>query len=270
MVIGERWRPVVGHRGAYEVSNRGQVRSLPRTMVRRNGNPYTARGVMLKPWAFEHGHLMVNIHHKGVQKGRYVHQLVLEAFVGPKPSGMGCRHLDGDPRNNRLSNLRWGTPKENSEDMIAHGRSTKKVLSDEIILSIRQEYAEGFLSIGEIARKFNLSQTFASAVIRGKRSGHLPVLSEQPAADEEWRPIPLLEGSYEVSSHGEIRSVDRMVMRKDGIAFRSPSTVLKIKGVAGGRPGWAMLPKNGSRYRYCVVDLVQEVFGIKLLRITKR
>lgn len=32
-----------------------------------------------------------------------------------------CRHLDGDPTNNRPENLRWGTPKENSDDMLRHG-----------------------------------------------------------------------------------------------------------------------------------------------------
>ena len=30
----------------------------------------------------------------------YVHKLVLLAFVGPRPKGMQCRHLDGDPGNN--------------------------------------------------------------------------------------------------------------------------------------------------------------------------
>lgn len=50
-----------------------------------------------------------------------IHQLVLLAFVGPCPKGYACRHLDGDPKNNHLSNLEWGTYTENNRDRIAHG-----------------------------------------------------------------------------------------------------------------------------------------------------
>jgi hypothetical protein len=50
-----------------------------------------------------------------------VHTLVLLAFVGPCPDGMECLHGDGDPANNALSNLRWGTHKENVEDAVRHG-----------------------------------------------------------------------------------------------------------------------------------------------------
>ncbi len=57
----------------------------------------------------------------GTKKQVYVHQLVLGAFVGPCPIGMECRHLDGNPSNNFLSNLRWGTHLENMEDMRRHG-----------------------------------------------------------------------------------------------------------------------------------------------------
>jgi hypothetical protein len=66
------------------------------------------------------------------KKQLMVHHLVLRAFVGPCPAGMQTRHLDGNPANNRLDNLCWGTPKENAEDCARHraarlaqaGRST--------------------------------------------------------------------------------------------------------------------------------------------------
>lgn len=50
-----------------------------------------------------------------------VHLLILEAFQGPRPEGTVTRHLDGDKTNNRLSNLRRGTPAENSQDAMRHG-----------------------------------------------------------------------------------------------------------------------------------------------------
>lgn len=47
---------------------------------------------------------------------RMVHQLVLEAFVGPKPENYVARHLNDYPLDNRLCNLKWGTRQENSDD----------------------------------------------------------------------------------------------------------------------------------------------------------
>lgn len=52
---------------------------------------------------------------------KQVHHLVLETFTGPRPEGMECRHLDGNPANNALSNLKWGTAHENYLDRVEHG-----------------------------------------------------------------------------------------------------------------------------------------------------
>lgn len=50
-----------------------------------------------------------------------IHRVVLESFVGPRPEGQECRHLNGNPLDNRLENLCWGTRKENAHDAIKHG-----------------------------------------------------------------------------------------------------------------------------------------------------
>lgn len=54
-----------------------------------------------------------------------VHRLVLEAFVGPCPAGMECRHENGSKADNRLSNLSWGTHHENATDTIRLGRQVR-------------------------------------------------------------------------------------------------------------------------------------------------
>lgn len=54
-----------------------------------------------------------------------VHILVLTAFVGPRPSDeIQGRHLNDVPNDNRLDNLKWGTPSENWEDSRRNGRRT--------------------------------------------------------------------------------------------------------------------------------------------------
>ena len=80
---------------------------------------------------------------------RAVHALVLEAFVGPCPTGCQCRHIDGNPANNHISNLMWGTSLENNRDKILHGtsnqgeRSSKAKLTNEDVVEIRNRRATG-------------------------------------------------------------------------------------------------------------------------------
>ena len=58
-----------------------------------------------------------------------VHRLVAEAFLAPKPKmAKGrphLRHLNGDPLDNRASNLAWGSAWDNCQDTVRHGRSTR-------------------------------------------------------------------------------------------------------------------------------------------------
>src|SRR5690242_14784609 len=58
----------------------------------------------------------LNLTRDGGAKTCRVHRLILEAFIGPCPEGMECRHLDGNPANNCLGNLCWGTPAENRSE----------------------------------------------------------------------------------------------------------------------------------------------------------
>lgn len=114
----EVWRPVVGWEGAYEVSSLGRVRSLDRVIVTRR---YKRRmsGRILTPSIDKNGYLFFSIRKKNVK----LHRVVCEAFHGNPPQGLSVvRHLNGDPGDNRPSNLMWGTRKENSADTKRHGR----------------------------------------------------------------------------------------------------------------------------------------------------
>src|SRR5215468_1964479 len=106
----------------------------------------------LTPAIDRKGYLRV---HLRVPSGRSrtvkVHHLILKAFVGPRPAGCECRHLDGNPANNRVSNLCWGTPKENAQDTQRHGRLRPKrgeqhplrKLTDAEVMEIRERAANG-------------------------------------------------------------------------------------------------------------------------------
>ena len=119
--VVERWRPVPGWEGIYEVSDLGRVRSLDRTVPDRRGGTRRLRGKLLAAPLNSSGRRTVQLRAMTRWRCAGVHVLVLEAFVGPRPPGLLVRHLDGDQLNNRLANLTWGTASENNRDKVIHG-----------------------------------------------------------------------------------------------------------------------------------------------------
>lgn len=111
--MSETWRVIPGFPN-YEVSDQGQIRSR-----RRRGSS----GGALIPSLDRHGYGRVHMYDTtGKRVNLTVHKVVLLAFVGPRPAThTHIRHLDGNPRNNRLENLRYGTVSENQRDAVTHG-----------------------------------------------------------------------------------------------------------------------------------------------------
>lgn len=111
----ERWLPVVGFEGRYEVSDLGRVKSLARTEPygRHDGDHVRVKREKILKASPSGDYLTVRL--KG--KTFFVHILVLTAFIGPKPEGeCACHGPDFDGTNNKLTNLRWGSYKENNDE----------------------------------------------------------------------------------------------------------------------------------------------------------
>lgn len=102
-----------------------QMPEHPEYKVSNGGDVMAPSGCLLKPHP-TNGYQRVSLGNTQ----RYVHRLVLEAFVGPCPPGKQCRHLNGDKADNKLTNLAWGTPSENNYDRVRHGTHphTKRTL----------------------------------------------------------------------------------------------------------------------------------------------
>jgi hypothetical protein len=85
----------------------------------------------------------------------------MTVFVGPRPERLECRHLDGDKANNRVENLRYGTRKENAEDMTRHGGSARGErhpqarLTEQDVREIRVLLGQG-KGYAEIGRQFRV------------------------------------------------------------------------------------------------------------------
>lgn len=124
----EQWKPIPGWEDLYEVSDQGRVRSLDRVVSYSNGAEHRHRGRVLKHSISEKGYHRVTLQRQGKLKYANVHSLVCAAFISPLAQGMQVRHADGNPGNNQLANLSYGTAKENNADKLLHGTAPRHLV----------------------------------------------------------------------------------------------------------------------------------------------
>ncbi len=176
-IPGEIWKDIPGYEGLYQASDLGRIRSLDRivpfyTPRWKLHTTKTLRGRILKQAATPY--LGVSLSKDGVLKPLEVHRLILLTFVGPCPEGMECCHKDGNRRNNRLTNLRWDTRKNNFHDNIANGtrmygkKNPKTKLTKQMAEDMRRLWATKEYTQDEIAKMFKVGQTLISNVVRNK------------------------------------------------------------------------------------------------------
>lgn len=127
----------------------------------------------------------INRYVNGIKETKFfgVHQLVLLTFVGPCPAGMECRHLDNNKRNNRLENLKWGTPKENGQDRVRSGASMRNrprgsshgnsKLTEDIVRRIRFTYETGKYNQVQLAKMYDTSPTQICYIVKRKTWAHV-------------------------------------------------------------------------------------------------
>lgn len=171
----ERWLPVVGWEGLYEVSDQGRVRSLDRVAP-------AVKGKILKPASHHSGYKHVILRNCGRNATCNIHVLVLTAFAGPRPDGAHCAHGDGDRSNNVASNLRWATAEENAADRDAHGttvrggRHHKARLTEQTVLTIRARYVRSSYNRSNaalLAEEFGVPLQVVQRIVHRKTWTHV-------------------------------------------------------------------------------------------------
>lgn len=172
----ENWRPVVGYEELYEVSDQGRVRSLPRKIICKGGYPRSYAGQLMTPQLVK-GYPGVMMKDQGRNRRADIHKLVMEAFIGPCPSGQEALHFDGDRSNCRLGNLRYGTHHENMADTKRHGRDNAgsrhgaSILTETQVIEIRK--MRGRVSQKALGQMFGVGADQISRVQTRQRWKHI-------------------------------------------------------------------------------------------------
>ena len=163
-----------------------ELKKYPGYYAGSDGHIYSTRSGQLRklPERLHKGYYRVNVRDGSTPVKQYaepVHKLILEAFVGIRPEGYVCRHLNGNPYDNRLANLCWGTPRENVQDAIRHGTAVclrhgeaaiASKLTEQDIYKIIEMYEQGHKQ-KDIACVFSVNQRHVSDIVNKKTWKHL-------------------------------------------------------------------------------------------------
>lgn len=174
----EVWKAVVGYEGYYEVSDLGAVRTVEREQQSYGGRAWV-KPVETRKATFDGRYMVMTLAKEGTRKRFYIHDIVLTAFRGARPTSKthGC-HNDGDSKNNSLQNLRWDTPTANVLDKVKHGtmpigeRHHKNRYSEETMRAVVAMLDES-RAMAEIERLTGVPANTISQVKHGRQWKHL-------------------------------------------------------------------------------------------------
>lgn len=165
MVNYEEWREIKGAVGGYLVSSLGNIKSvrLGRNMrLQEDGK----------------GYLRVQINRRTFK----VHRLVAEHFLDRSETRDQVNHINGDKKDNSITNLEWVTGSENvkhsyavlSRTIIPSEERVGAKLTEEAVKDIRENYIPRKVPLSYFANKYGVDRSLVHRVFHGrnwKKSG---------------------------------------------------------------------------------------------------
>lgn len=172
----EEWRSVTDYEGLYEVSDFGRVRSI---RTRTNSKA----GAFLKPIRLHHAYC-VRLSRDGVVKPHFVHRLVTREFIGQIADGQQVNHRNRDTADNRIENLEYVSPLQNTRHAIENGGRTtprgemngQAKVDEAAVRRIRERVAAGERQ-SPVAREYGIDPSAVSNIVRRRNWAH--VLDEE-------------------------------------------------------------------------------------------
>lgn len=128
MTVGkekELWKDIKDYEGLYQASNLGRIKSL----IGWNGKEYVHREKILKPTITDRRYASVTLHKNKRSKSVMIHRIIAEIFVDNSYNFPYVMHIDENMYNNKASNLKWGSAKENCNFPLHKEKQSKSMSS---------------------------------------------------------------------------------------------------------------------------------------------
>lgn len=177
-MINKIWKDIKGYEGLYQISNLGIIKSLNRAVNSRldnEGNPIMniRKGRFLKQTINNQGYYRIILYKSSISKSYFIHKLLGIHFIDNPDNKDVVNHIDGNPSNNKLSNLEWATYSEDKQ----HAVNTGLIHSggnNYNAKSINQYTLNGIFiktweSMMDIKRDLGIDNRYVSAVCRNKQ-----------------------------------------------------------------------------------------------------
>jgi hypothetical protein len=171
----EIWKDIAGYEGYYQISNRGNVKSLDRFVINSKGFKRFYKGKVLSKILTNSGYFCVNLTIGKKRNQFFIHRLLGIYFI-PNPKNLPeIDHLDAVKTNNDLHNLEWVTSEENTERAKNKGLMPKGVdnhkskLTEIQVLDIRSSNLRNI----DLSKKYNVSKTLIGYIKKRKTWTHI-------------------------------------------------------------------------------------------------
>ena len=156
--MDEIWHDIEGYKGLYQVSNKGNVKSLK-----------LEKELILRPGIDRYGYYYIGLYNDGVRKAFRLHRLVAEAFIPNPENKPQVNHKDENKLNNCVNNLEWATAKENNNFGTRNERAGYSLSIPIIQYSKSGKFIREWQGAHEVERVLDINNSHIIQCCKGKR-----------------------------------------------------------------------------------------------------
>lgn len=173
----ETWKDVKDFEGFYQISNKGNIKSLERQVTGKLGSVRVLPEKLITPTDNGKGYLVVALYKNGKRYFKKIHRLVAEAFIPNPDNKSEVNHIDGNKSNNNYTNLEWSTTKENCRHRQDTGlgnieAATKAKYRPIIKINLTTGEEKRYDCVKDVAKEFGCKIDAIARVARGERKSY--------------------------------------------------------------------------------------------------
>lgn len=177
----EIWKDIKRYKGLYQISNLGRVKVLQRTVCVKGKKPFVKSEEILNGYIEKNGYLVFALYKNKVRKIFKAHRLIAIHFIPNPDKKKDINHINGNKKDNTISNLEWCTCAENARHAfdtglrinpkgMSHGGAK---LTDEKVIEIVKKYKTGAISYRKLGAEYGISYAVVFNIFKGKVWSHV-------------------------------------------------------------------------------------------------